>query len=100
MAVLNLGMAIFFCLKHLIMKDRLLSWLNLALMIDLFLVLISFVWFAIAVVGRTANLNLGLDQWYFLWQPLFLPAISILMAGAIFSGVASWISKKLSSEGS
>ncbi|MCG8366234.1 MAG: hypothetical protein MJA27_23225 [Pseudanabaenales cyanobacterium] len=82
------------------MKDRILSWLNLALMIDLFLVLISFVWFAIAIAGRAANLNLGLNLWYSLWQPLFLPAISILMAGAIFSGVASWISKQLSSEGS
>ena len=80
------------------MKDKLLSWLNLALMIDLLLVLISFVWFAIAVAGRAANLNLGFDLWYFLWQPLFLPAISILMAGAIISGVASWIAKQLSSE--
>lgn len=81
------------------MKDRLLSWLNLALMIDLFLVLVSFVWFAIAVAGYSANLNLGLDLWYSLWEPLFLPAISILMAGAIFSGLVSWISKQWSSAG-
>ncbi|MDJ0704837.1 MAG: hypothetical protein QNJ46_16255 [Leptolyngbyaceae cyanobacterium MO_188.B28] len=81
------------------MKDKILNGLNLFLMVDLFLVLSSFVWFAVAVAGRAAHLNLGFDLWYSLWQPLFLPAISILMAGAIVSGVASWISKKFSSAG-
>ncbi len=78
------------------MKETLLKWLNLALMVDLFLVLLSFFWLAIAVIGRSTNVPLGLDLWYKLWEPVFTPAIGILMAGAILSGIFSWINKKLS----
>lgn len=76
------------------MKDKLLSWLNLVLVADVFLVLFGFVWLAIAVIGHTAGVSLGLDLWYKLWQPVFTPAIGILMAGAITSGIISWISRK------
>ncbi|HEY9634370.1 MAG TPA: hypothetical protein V6D14_13230 [Coleofasciculaceae cyanobacterium] len=79
------------------MKDRLVGWLNQLLMIDVFLVLLSFFWLAIAVVGRSAGVPLGLDLWYRLWEPVFTPAIGILMAGAILSGLISWISKRLPS---
>lgn len=77
------------------MKDKLLNWINLALVVDLFLVLFSFFWLAIAVVGRSAGVSLGLDLWYKLWEPVFTPAIGILMAGALISGAISWVSKKL-----
>lgn len=79
------------------MKDKLLDWLNLFLMADLFLVLLSFFWLAIAVAGKTAGVPLGLDLWYKLWNPVFTPAIGILMAGALLSGLASQISKRLKS---
>jgi hypothetical protein len=75
-------------------KEKLLQWLNLALMADLFFVLLSFVWFAAAVIGRSAGFPLGLDVWYKLWDPVMQPAIGILMAGAIASGVISWINKR------
>jgi hypothetical protein len=78
------------------MKDKLLSWLNLALVVNLFLVLGSFFWLAIAVVGRSAGIPLGLDFWYKLWEPVFMPEIGILMAGAIISGLGSWLSKRFS----
>ncbi|KGF73699.1 hypothetical protein DO97_12835 [Neosynechococcus sphagnicola sy1] len=77
------------------MKERLLGWLNLALVVNLFLVLGSFFWLAIAVVGHGAGVPLGLDLWYKLWEPVFTPAIGILMAGAVLSGAASWIAKRL-----
>ncbi|MEM8809257.1 MAG: hypothetical protein AAGF01_24820 [Cyanobacteria bacterium P01_G01_bin.38] len=76
------------------MKDRLISWLNTALMINLFFVLFSFGWFAIALVGKTTQINLGFDLWYSLWDPLFMPAIGILMAGAIISGTMGWVTRK------
>lgn len=79
------------------MRDKLLNWLNLALTVNLFLVLLSFAWLVIAVVGKLANIPLGLDVWYKLWEPVFTPAIGILMAGALISGLAGWISKKLNS---
>jgi hypothetical protein len=76
------------------MKDvisRIISWI---LVVDLGLVLTAFAWFMAAVLGRSMNLNLGLDLWYSLWNPLILPAISVLMAGAIASGVVGWIGRK------
>jgi hypothetical protein len=79
------------------MKDKLLEWLNLALMANLFLVLFSFFWLAIAVVGRSFHVSLGLDLWYKLWEPVFTPSIGILMAGALISGIVGWLNKRLSS---
>ena len=76
------------------MKDRLINWLNTALAVNLFFVLFSFAWFAIALIGRATNINLGFDLWYSLWEPVTMPAIGILMAGALVSGIASWVSKK------
>ena len=76
------------------MKDRIVSALNIVLMFDLFFVLLCFAWFAISLSGRAADINLGFDLWYGLWDPLIMPAIGLLMAGALFSGLTSWVSKK------
>lgn len=78
------------------MKERLLQWLNVALMADLFLVLFSFIWLAVAVAGRAAHVPLGLDLWYKLWEPVFTPALGILMAGALLSGAIGWVAKRWS----
>ena len=79
------------------MKDQLIRWLNQVLMVDVFLVLLSFFWLAIAGIGRSLGVPLGLDLWYRLWEPVFTPAIGILMAGALLSGLISQISKRLKS---
>lgn len=79
------------------MKDTLIYWLNQFLVADVFLVLLSFFWLAIAVFGRSVGIPLGLDLWYRLWEPVFTPAIGILMAGALTSGLISQISKRLNS---
>jgi hypothetical protein len=76
------------------MKDKFLSWLNLVLMADVFLVLFGFGWLAVAAIGRAVGVPLGLDLWHALWQPVFNPAIGILMAGAIISGIVNWVSQK------
>jgi hypothetical protein len=80
------------------MKEQFFKWLNTVLMLDLFLVLLSFVWLAVAVIGRTAHFSLGLDLWYKLWDPLFTPALGILMLGALVSGVTTWVTKRLNPE--
>lgn len=80
------------------MKDKLLQGLNLLLVANIFLVLFSFAWFVVAVVGRAANFPLGFDLWYRLWQPVFTPAIGLLMAGAVLSGIISQIKKRLPSQ--
>ncbi|MEB3181215.1 MAG: hypothetical protein VKL59_19595 [Nostocaceae cyanobacterium] len=76
------------------MKDKLLNWLNLLLVANVFFVLFAFTWFAVGLVGKAAGIPLGLDMWYKLWDPVFTPAIGILMAGALLSGIISWLSKK------
>lgn len=84
------------------MKDRLVNGLNTLLVINLFFVLFCFFWFVIALIGRSTNVNLGFDVWYGLWEPVIMPSIGILMAGALVSGISSWVSKKFlqkSSEG-
>lgn len=79
------------------MKEKLINGLNLILVADVFFVLFSFFWFVIALLGRSAKVNLGFDLWYKLWEPIFMPAIGVLMAGAIFSGLLGWVSKKFQS---
>lgn len=74
------------------MKEQLLNWLDRLLIADVFLVIIGFIWFAIALIGRSFGISLGWEIWYQLWQPLFNPAIGILFLGAF----GSWLSKKLS----
>ena len=74
------------------MKETALTWLNRLLVADVFLVLLGFFWFAIAVVGDSMGVNLGLAVWQKLWIPLFNPAIGILMLGALLS----WLINKLS----
>ncbi|MGB3615596.1 MAG: hypothetical protein WBA10_17510 [Elainellaceae cyanobacterium] len=77
------------------MKDTLLGWLNRALVANLFFVLFSFFWLVTAVIGHSFNLSLGLNLWYRLWEPVFTPAIGILMGGAILSGIWGWLSQRL-----
>ncbi len=77
------------------MKDKLLRGLNFVLMVDVFFVLASFAWFAIALTGRSLNLPLGFDLWHRLWEPVFMPAIGLVMAGALVSGLTTWILNKI-----
>jgi hypothetical protein len=77
------------------MLDRVLNIINTILTINVFFVLLSFVWFAIAVIGKYTDIPLGLDLWQSLWMPLFQPAIGALMGGAIVSGIVSYVSKKM-----
>jgi hypothetical protein len=69
--------------------------INNLLTANVFFVLLSFIWFTIAVIGKYTNIPLGLQVWQSLWEPLFLPSISVLMGGAILSGTISYISKNL-----
>jgi hypothetical protein len=80
------------------MKETMIKWLNRLLIADVFLVLFGFIWFAIAVVGRSVNLPLGFDLWYRLWQPLFNPAIGILFLGAFLTWSIDKISQKFGAD--
>ena len=73
------------------MKILLLTWLDRVLIADVFLVMLGFFWFAIAVVGESMGVPLGYHLWQQLWIPLFNPAIGILILGAL----GSWAIKKI-----
>jgi hypothetical protein len=77
------------------MKAQFFQGLNLFLTLNLFFVLFSFLWLAAAFLAKTAQIDLGLDLWMSLWMSVFQPSIGILMAGALVSGLSSWVSKKL-----
>ena len=75
------------------MLDRIKGFIDNLMTANVFFVILSFGWFIIAVIGKYTNIPLGLQVWQSLWQPLFLPAISVLMGGAILSGTMSYITK-------
>lgn len=77
------------------MKSTLLNGLNTFLMWNTFFVLLSFVWFVAALVGRSLDVPLGFNLWIQLWDPIFTPAIGLLMGGAIISGIYGWFTKRL-----
>jgi hypothetical protein len=63
---------------------------DLVLVADVFLVLAGAVFFAVAVVLHGQQLDAPLELFQRLWQPLFTPAIGLLMAGALLSGGLGW----------
>ncbi|MCW6035176.1 hypothetical protein K4A83_02660 [Spirulina subsalsa FACHB-351] len=80
------------------MKERFeqwMDWIDRLLVLDIFLVLAAFFWFAIALLGKSTGIPLGWELWYSLWEPVFTPAIGILMAGALLSGLIKQVTKRL-----
>ena len=84
------------------MKETLLHWLNTVLVANFFFVLFAFLWFAIALIGRLTGIPLGFNLWHRLWEPVFTPAIGILMGGTIFTGLVAklnqWFHSKSGNE--
>ena len=72
------------------LAERLKGWLDGLLVADVFLVIGAALWFGLAVLLHSRGVEAPLQLFERLWQPLFLPAISLLMAAAIVSGVLGW----------
>jgi hypothetical protein len=60
------------------------------LVADVFLVLAGALWFLVAVVSAARGQEAPLRLFQRLWQPLFTPAIGLLMAAALLSGALGW----------
>ena len=58
--------------------------------IDVFVVIAGAVWFGVAVICHSRSIEAPLDLFQQLWEPLFTPAIGLLMGAAILSGVLGW----------
>ena len=65
-------------------------WLDRLLVVDVFLVLAGAGWFGIAIVASSQGVEAPLHLFQQLWDPLFTPAIGLLIASALVSGIASW----------
>ena len=65
-------------------------WLDRLLVTDVFVVIAGAIWFLAAVVCEARGLHQPLAVFQQLWEPLFTPAIGLLMAAAVISGVLGW----------
>jgi hypothetical protein len=70
--------------------QRLKGGLDTLLVIDVFVVIAGALWFGLAVLLHTRQIEAPLTLFQALWEPLFTPAIGLLMAAALLSGVLSW----------
>jgi hypothetical protein len=70
--------------------QRLRDWIDRLLVADVFLVLAGALWFAVAVLLHSQGVGAPLAIFQRLWEPLFTPAIGLLMAAALLSGALGW----------
>jgi hypothetical protein len=66
------------------------EWLDRLLVADVFLVLAGALWFGVAVLLHSQGVEAPLAIFQKLWEPLFTPAIGLLMAAALLSGALGW----------
>ena len=72
-------------------------WLDRLLMLNVLVVFLGAGFFGIAVVAQTQGRNQPMDLFQLLWQPLFTPAISLLIMAALISGILSWWRRRVQS---
>ena len=72
------------------LAPRLKRWIDTVLVIDVFLVIAGAIWFALAVTLHSQHVEAPLQLLQKLWDPLFTPAIGLLMAAALVSGLLGW----------
>ncbi len=77
------------------MKDKLINGLNTLLMLNVFFVIFSFLWFVVALLGESFGIPLGFQLWLSLWEPVFTPALGVLMGGAVLTGLLGQLFKRL-----
>ncbi len=69
---------------------RLKGWLDGLLVANVFLVIAGAVWFGLAIALHSRSVDAPLKLFQQLWEPLFTPAIGLLMAAAVISGILGW----------
>ncbi|HGY5536179.1 MAG: hypothetical protein AB8A40_06885 [Prochlorococcus sp.] len=66
------------------------QWLDRLLMLDAFLVIAGALWFVVAILAGSQGVQTPMRLLEQLWEPLFTPAIGLLIAAALFNGVWAW----------
>jgi len=72
------------------MLQRLKGTLDTLLVIDVFVVIAGALWFGAAVLLHSRSIDAPLNLFQTLWEPLFTPAIGLLMAAALLNGAVGW----------
>ena len=70
-------------------------WLDRLLMLNVLLVASGAVFFTVAVIAQSQGRDRAMDLFQQLWQPLFTPAISLLIMAALISGIVSWWQRRM-----
>ena len=70
-------------------------WLDRLLVADVFVVIAGAFWFLAAVLCEARGIHQPLTLFQRLWEPLFTPAIGLLMAAAVISGVLGWWQRQI-----
>ena len=70
--------------------QRIKGWIDTLLVADVFVVIAGALWFGVAVLCHSRGVEAPLNLFQKLWEPLFTPAIGLLMGAAILSGVLGW----------
>ena len=79
------------------LNDRyqiLILWIDRFLVFDLFLVILGSIWFFLAIFAKAQGISFPLLTFQKLWYPLFIPAITFLITGALISGLFAWLNQK------
>ena len=74
-------------------------WLDRLLMLNLLAVFVGAVVFGVAVLAQLQGRQGLMDQVQQLWQPLFAPAISLLIMAALLNGILSWWQRRVQQPG-
>lgn len=75
-------------------------WLDRLLMLNVLVVILGAGFFVAAVVAQSQGQSGPMDLFQRLWQPLFTPAISLLIMAAVLSGIVSWWQRRGLKQGS
>ena len=70
-------------------------WLDRLLMLNVLLVASGAMFFTVAVLAQSQGRDRAMDLFQQLWQPLFTPAISLLIMAALISGIVSWWQRRV-----
>ena len=70
-------------------------WLDRLLMLNVLLVASGAMFFTVAVLAQSQGRDRAMDLFQQLWQPLFTPAISLLIIAALISGIVSWWQRRV-----
>ncbi len=78
-----------------VFKSNFREYLDNFLLVNLFLVIFSSIFFLFALVMEINGQTMFLDFFRRIWKPVILPTISILISSSLLIAVISWLKRKL-----